>query len=280
MNLKKSNSDLEAVHRRLEKLEKQNRRMKWFAAGTVIALLGVGFLTGQTTPEKVVEANSFVLKDEAGNVRAALAMVEGSPMLRLFDSAGRPRIVEAVTVIGASIGVLDAAGKPRAALGAALTGEPSVTVFDEDGKPRGVLSAPNGVPGLALFDSARKQRITVALNAAGAPNVTMLDTNGKPRVGMGVAPNGDPLIGVLDEDGKPTVALGRGAYGDGLAIIGPGGKPAAALSVYAKGALNENALTFFDPSGMPRVTIGTTTSAGVPRLMVLDGSSRILWKAP
>lgn len=273
-------SEENTLHRRVEKLERQNRAFKGLATAAVVFMIGAGFLAGQQPAEKTLEANRFVLKDEGGNLRAALEMVEGGPMLRLFDSAGRPRIVEAVTVIGSSIGMLDAAGKPRAALGSTLTGEPTLTLFDDEGKPRCALAAPNGIPGMILYDANRKQRLAVNLNSSGTPTIALMDTNGKGRIAIGVAANGDGTIGIADENGTPRVGIGRGAYGDGVAIIGPSGKPAAALSFYASGSVNENALTFFDLNGKPRATIGTATNAGTPRIGVLDAASNVLWKVP
>jgi len=151
-------SDWEDVERRLSRIETQNRILGWLAAAT-IAMVGAAVLMGQTPPGRTIEANSFVLKDMNGSVRASLAMVEGDPMLRLIDSAGRPRIVETVNLLGASVGLLDAAGKPRALLVATLVGDPTLTLTDEEGKPRSVLAVANGAPGLALLDSARKMRV-------------------------------------------------------------------------------------------------------------------------
>ena len=97
---------------------------------------------------------------------------------------------------------------------------------------------------------------------------------------LGVAANGDGTIGIADENGTPRVGIGRGAYGDGVAIIGPTGKPAAVLSFYASELVNENALTFFDLNGKPRATIGTITNTGVPRIGILDAAGNALWKVP
>lgn len=108
-----SNGEKEAILARIEKLERQNRRLK---LGGLICLLAItsivvtGGLVGQTqqhkttkstkpkttapttpaaplVPEKL-EAESFVLKDPSGRDRAELAMGGTGPALRLLDQSG------------------------------------------------------------------------------------------------------------------------------------------------------------------------------------------------
>ena len=88
------------INPRLEKLERENRRMK--KIGIVSIVFGsVLFISGQATTNKVVEANEFVLKDGNGKARARLAMVAVSdttlmqkdiPNLSFYDTEGHPRI--------------------------------------------------------------------------------------------------------------------------------------------------------------------------------------------
>jgi hypothetical protein len=276
-------SDWEDIQRRLSRVENQNRILKWLAAAITVAVVGAGVLMGQTPPGRTIEANSFVLKDLDGNVRASLAMVQGDPMLRLFDSAGRPRIVETVNLLGASVGLVDTAGKTRAALVATLVGDPSLTFADEEGKPRSVLAVANGAPGLALLDSARKTRVGLEVAATGIPDVWVADTDGKRRVVLGVAADGNPLVGLLDQNEQPRVSLGRNAYGDGLVLFGPNVKPAVSLAVYPtdpNGNATGNALAFWDLSAKRRLVLGTFTSANSPGIVAADKDEKIIWKAP
>jgi hypothetical protein len=63
------------LQERVVKLERQNRRFKQFGAVALIipALLVV---LGQAPSKKTVEANEFVLRDDAGNIRARLFMTK------------------------------------------------------------------------------------------------------------------------------------------------------------------------------------------------------------
>jgi hypothetical protein len=89
---------------RIERLESQNRALKRGAVVCVLAIASVG-LMGQTQHKsprtsaagtappavvlpKNIEAESFVLKDQAGHVRAELAMGGTGPSLKLRDQSG------------------------------------------------------------------------------------------------------------------------------------------------------------------------------------------------
>lgn len=92
-----SHVNLEKLALRVHALEKQNHRWKMVS---LLALLLLAFsLTsgvraqGRNGPNLLransVEAQGFVLKDLAGNVRAALRMKDDRPVLELYDSFGR-----------------------------------------------------------------------------------------------------------------------------------------------------------------------------------------------
>lgn len=88
---------------RIERLETENRRIRRGAAAFLVAIATIG-LMGQTTTTrkrppaatppaapvlpKNIEAESFVLKDATGKVRAELAMAGTGPALKLRDASG------------------------------------------------------------------------------------------------------------------------------------------------------------------------------------------------
>ena len=84
------------INCRLESLERTNRR--WRLAFTLAALLlGSALWLGAAGPDfqrptvraHRVVADEFILRDEAGRVRATLKTGERGPMLEFFDSDGR-----------------------------------------------------------------------------------------------------------------------------------------------------------------------------------------------
>ena len=95
-------SEWNAVMERLEKLERQNRRMKQAGALAMvlaaIVLMGQSLTTrtveAQTSVQRTVEANEFVLKDRNGQQRARLysVTVDGQTEtgLVLYDDREKP----------------------------------------------------------------------------------------------------------------------------------------------------------------------------------------------
>jgi len=100
--------------KRLEELEKQNRRLKQVVALFMIVvsselLIGAAGLKGRT-----VEASRIDLKDEAGTTRAILGMRSAGPGLALYDGGG-DKIEALLTVLetGPVLGLYDADGTTR-----------------------------------------------------------------------------------------------------------------------------------------------------------------------
>jgi hypothetical protein len=91
---------------RIERLERQNQLFRRGALTCLIALVSIG-LMGQTkrprkaaptpppaapvVPEKI-EAESFIMKDSNGKIRAELSMAATGPTFKLLDESGTPLI--------------------------------------------------------------------------------------------------------------------------------------------------------------------------------------------
>jgi len=97
--------DLSVVIARLEKVEKENRRMK--RAG-LLCLLAAGcvLVMGQARPAaRAVEAQSFVLQDASGAKRAELVLEAGAPgsqpsPVLICRCQGRRHVVDVFDSIG------------------------------------------------------------------------------------------------------------------------------------------------------------------------------------
>ena len=134
--MKPEASDWQAVVGRLEKLERQNRRMKQTGA-VVLILAAAVLLMGQTSPNRTVEANEFILKDTEGRVRAKLSMTENVvPELILFDANGTDRIRLGVNpFLGSTLSFYSAGGKSgplRDGLTVDLN-QMGLAIFDDEG---------------------------------------------------------------------------------------------------------------------------------------------------
>jgi len=162
--------ELTALVERLEKVERQNRRMK-FTGAVVLVLASATLLMGQAPPKRrVVEAEEFVLRDESGVKRGALAVLPGG---------------------AAGLAISDRSGEPRASLTVYQGGEPVLTLSDKDGKSRAslVLLA-DGSPSFYLKDQGGKVR-----SAMGAISIQAMQTGE-------ITQRSESSIVLFNKDGK------------------------------------------------------------------------------
>ncbi len=102
---------LSAVTERLERLEKQNRRLKYVGAAALV-LVSAAIHMGQAAPvPETIEARRFLVIDTKGEPRAALGVTEGGPTLALNDADGKLRAALTVTEGGPALVLFDADGR-------------------------------------------------------------------------------------------------------------------------------------------------------------------------
>jgi hypothetical protein len=81
-------SDGSGITERLDRLERENRRLKRLGLAS-LAVMGSVLVMGQSPAKRILEANEFILRDASGSVRATLKMDKGEPLLTLLDSHGK-----------------------------------------------------------------------------------------------------------------------------------------------------------------------------------------------
>src|SRR5262245_42321505 len=113
-----STAEFASVVARLEKLEKENRRLKRLGVGVVLLGATALLMGGQAT--KTVEAEKFVLRDTNGRQRAALGLTRSaddpSVAFILYDEEERSRAALGVNKDGPGLYFTDPSGKHRAVL--------------------------------------------------------------------------------------------------------------------------------------------------------------------
>ena len=167
--------DLQAIMERLEKVEKQNRRLKQ-AGATVLTLCAAFVLMGQTSPKsRTVEAEEFIVRDANGEMQMVLNTVEGRPFISLYD-ANTARVVLCISK-GPALILRDANGTERASLGL-VDGKSVLTLRDANEQARAVLWMEDTGPGLALYDANGTFGVGMLVNKNG-PDFTLQDANGK-----------------------------------------------------------------------------------------------------
>lgn len=172
---------------RIEKMEGQLARVRWFnhiLIACIVLSLGVLFIWKTFRPEKawaqssekVIRANSFVLEDENGKMRARLAMTEDGPMFSLYDENDKTRAALRMAKDMPSLSLHDVDGKERASLMVGMLG-PYLTMYDENDELRADLSVGNDSSSLSLSDENGEER--VVLGMFDEPNVVLFDENGE-----------------------------------------------------------------------------------------------------
>ena len=155
-----SEPTMEALTRRVEQLERDNRRWRRGVALGLL-LLGSAGLLGQAPivpgAAKAIDAERFNLRDGAGHLRGSLGVIsDGTASLILYNTAGAHQAGLGVLPDGtASIFLGSPAGRTAAELTLYRDGAPSLIVRDRAGKTRILLGAAgDGQPFLYFLDAA------------------------------------------------------------------------------------------------------------------------------
>ena len=256
---------LQTVMERLAKVERQNRRVK--AVGTAaLTLLAGALLMGVAAPTgESVEARAFVLRDDAGQVRAQLAMKEAGPELTFFDARERAQVRLLATDDSRGLYLSDRDDRTRLSL-VVSDGGPRLSLSNAEGRPQAELGVKEQGPSLVLYDTHRVGRVWLHAN----------DSAG----GLG-----------LYDHRAMRAALTVTEFGPVLLFSDLNRKPLAMFSATRKSgsAPTEPSLILYDESGNSRAVLGSALGSIAPGV---DGSSSpaslvlyheeggTLWSAP
>ena len=79
--------DNDVLEKRIRRLESQNRRIKWFGI-VFVAFAMASTVWAQKAGTTAMQAQKFELRDDAGQLRADLAILNGEPVLSFYDKNG------------------------------------------------------------------------------------------------------------------------------------------------------------------------------------------------
>ena len=299
----------ESLERRLDRLERQNRRIRTSAIATAIAAVLLMASMGQSDRRpsagaNIVEAERFVLRDASGVVRARLsADAQGRTSLTLLDKSERSRVALGIAADGApilvfgdadgrttrmelsvradgaaTIGIGDGKGRFRTTLETNADGSAHVYMIDADGKPRSdfcILA--DGSPQLSLADADGKTRTRLVCDAReGAPGLFMLDQDGLARASVGQYPDKTWGVALADGGRKNRARFVIGGDGSPALSLSDGeGRVRTGLNVFA----DSSNLMFYDATGKSRIQIGVWPD-GLPAFNLYDPQGETLWSTP
>ena len=156
--MKSETPALPMVVRRLEKVERQNRRLKVAGAAALI-LLSAASVMGQAMPDRqTIEARSLMLLGADGKARVRLEVTEEGPSLSLLDAHQTQRVELSAQGEKPRLRLYDAKGQNRLELVLTWRGDPAVSLSGADGKARAILIETDGEAGFSLLDASGKTR--------------------------------------------------------------------------------------------------------------------------
>jgi hypothetical protein len=174
---------MDAATERIDRLERDNRRLVGLVVVTIIgALVLVVEGSGVVRPRKTVEAQSFMLRDKSGTVRAELSLKpDMTPQFVLNDANGRPQVAMDTDEHGQSTLTMYSGGKMRSHLLSAEDGTSYLKFVSRDGEELSSLYLyPDNSTGLTFNNGARTVRM--ALQADGSWKVN--DAEASEETGM------------------------------------------------------------------------------------------------
>ena len=196
----------EHTNRRLEALERTNRRWRRAAAALAAAAPALLLLGAARPKPRTVEAGEYRLVDEKGTLRASLSSRKATTAFFLADESGTVRARLALDG-SARLELSDASGKPRASLALKADGAPELMVgTDKQARAALHVSAEGGAE-ISLVDSEDHPRAALTLAADGSPRLALYDEEGTLRTALGSTPLKEVRSGSSEMTGPSSLVL-------------------------------------------------------------------------
>lgn len=128
-----------AMQERIERLEKQARRMRYAVLAAVVFCVALtaqaAFPDSTIVKQTLMESEEVKLVDNAGHTRLFLRMYSRVPVLQLLDTSGKPRMSLGLRFDDTPfIDLSDRTGRTRATFEMTEQDEPTLKLFNEDGE--------------------------------------------------------------------------------------------------------------------------------------------------
>ena len=203
---KKKNS----LHERLEKIEKQNQRMKTYMILLSITFLALAAIGAKEATQdghfRQITAEGITVVDAAGQ---ELILIGSDKMegigIRINNWEGKKIVGIGSTAdeSGTGIMVLDKQGRPRIGLGMD-EGVPSVALVNDKGKKFLAMGGDEKGYGFVIMDENEVERAGLGYNA-GNTGIMIYDDKGQYVRGMIREANGTHYSSYVDANGRETM---------------------------------------------------------------------------
>jgi hypothetical protein len=186
---------LRALEAEREQEFKNRRVRRRFHVAAWTAAVAVGLLGAMRAPEvpKVVEAESFVLRDSAGKARMEISVFESEIGLAFTDAEGKDRLV---------LGIQKNDGSPY------------LCMMNDVGEPGGTLrlSKENGAT-LSLRDSKESDGIVIQTRNGEGGGFSIFGPDEERRVVLRTFKSGDAWLSLQNREKSGTATFSVGAEG-------------------------------------------------------------------
>ena len=198
------------LHERIERIEKQNRRLKSCMVFLVLSFLALAVMGAKAGPHdghfRQIIAEGITIVDGAGQelIGIGFAKEEGTG-IKILNKAGKKILGIGITADEGGSGILvsDKEGRPRIGFGMD-EGMPSVAMVDENGKKILAMGGDGKGYGLVVMDENEVERVGLGLSE-GNTGVVIYDDSGKYVRGMIRQANGVHYSSYVDENGKEVI---------------------------------------------------------------------------
>jgi hypothetical protein len=197
------------LHERIERIEKQNRRLKNTMFLLVLSFLALAVMGAKAGPNdghfRQIIAERITFIDGTGQERMLIGSSEDGTGIRILNKAGKKALGIGITGDegGSGILVADKEGRPRIGLGLD-EGIPSVVMVDEYGKKIMAMGGDEKGYGFVIMDGNEVERAGMGFKDGNA-GVMIYDDTGKYVRGMIRQKNGVHYSSHVDENGKEVI---------------------------------------------------------------------------
>jgi hypothetical protein len=191
------------IERRIERLERQNRRLRLGLHAVLLAAVAA-FVTGASgddTPD-VLRAQRVEIVDASGKPMVVLGQQNGFGFAALLDSLGNYRIQLNALLPGGTVTVKNARGHELLMLGHDADGNGNIRTSSANGSLLAEVGASDNRGTMITYDSAGHEHVKLGTTYGGAGAVTTFNAQGSRLIALTASTKGDGIIAAFDPNGR------------------------------------------------------------------------------
>ena len=263
-------ASVEEVVDRLNRLERENRVMKWtvVSLAAVVAMIGLVGATLKKKPTAVeeVRAKRFVLVDQAGKQRGLWTVFRDTVDLETFELKAQDMVALDMRSKGNTARIAVSADSAGFSM-SSLTGSRSLTLMRSDGRVSSSMWRSGSGP---------QETAAIRVRPDGSAGLALHDAEGNPRINLSLASDGSPYLSFFDQRQRPSIALEGSDATRRLVLADQSGAVRLALSTLASG---RPVVLLLDAKGNQRAQISILKD-GSPSIALFDADKGVIWHEP